>query len=170
MTNSNLGSGGPGPRARATPAAGAGENSTQQTVGGGVEQPVRRAAQRRRLSGVSHHVREGAAWAEAGESGDCVALPAVVESPIEHRPVHQCGAQVAGLRRIDREACRRDRRGLTGGGGERRRGRRRAGERATDRLLEGGDGWSGCRAAPTCRPPRPGLSSAPAHRAGRSAY
>ena len=46
-------------------------------------------------------------------------------------------AQVAGRRRIDREACRRDRRGRAGGAGERRGWpRRRGGESGL--LLEGG--------------------------------
>ena len=82
-------------------------------------------------------MREGAARAEAGDSS---ALPAVVGPPVEHRPAHQRGTQVAGRRRIDREGCRRDRRGRAGVAGERQRGRRRAGKRAAGRLLEGGDG------------------------------
>ena len=78
--NSNLGSGGagaegPGPHPPPGPAraaAGAGES---RPLGGGVEQRVRRAAQRRCLPGVSHHVREGGARADAGDGS---ALPAVV--------------------------------------------------------------------------------------------
>ena len=126
--------GGQGPRGPGhTLCRGRREKRLGEAVGGGIEQRVRRAAQRRRLPGVGHHVREGAARAEAG---DDAALPAVVGPPVEHSPSHQRGAQVAGRRRLDRKACRRDRRWRAGGAEE----RRRAGEGAPGRLLEGGNG------------------------------
>ena len=106
--NSNSGSGGPGSKGpsrtrrrgwREQHPAGA------VTVGGGVEGHVRRAAQRRRLPVVGHHVREGTAGAEAS---DGAALPAIVGPPVEHRhsPARRRSTQVAGRRRLDREARR----------------------------------------------------------------
>ena len=74
------------------------EKCSGEAVGGGVEHRVRRAAQRRRLPGVGHHVREGTARVEAG---DDAALPAVVGPPVKHSPSRQRGAQVAGWRRLD---------------------------------------------------------------------
>ena len=49
--------------------------------------------------------RAGRGRRQFREAGD----GAVVGPPVEHRPAYQRGAQVAGRRRIDREACRRDR-------------------------------------------------------------
>ena len=79
-------------------------------------------------------MREGATRAEAGDGS---ALPAVIGPPVDNRPAHQRSAQVSGRPRLDRQACRWDRRGCAGGAGERRR---RAGERAAGRPLEDGDG------------------------------
>ena len=73
--NSNLGSGGPGSRSKGpgdTRPRGLQEKHPAGAVGGCVEEHVRRAAQRRRLPVVGHHVREGAARAEASDSA---ALP-----------------------------------------------------------------------------------------------
>ena len=82
---------------------------------------------------MGHHVREGAARAEAG---DGAALSAVVGSPgpVEHSPAHQRRAQVA------RRRYRRGRRWRAGGAGERRRWRHHQREQATGRPLGGGDG------------------------------
>ena len=114
------------------------ENHPAGAVGGGVEQHIRRAGQRRLLPGVGHHVREGAVLAEAS---DGAALPAVVGPPVEHSPANQRNAQVAGRHRLDREACRRDRRWCAGGAGERRWRRSWAGVNAGhSRSLEGGNG------------------------------
>ena len=102
--NSTLGPGGPGSKGPGhTRRRGRREKHPAGAVGGGAEQRVRRAAQRRRLPGVCHHVQEGAARAEASDGS---ALPAVVGPPVDHGPAHQRSAQVAGRRRHDREACR----------------------------------------------------------------
>ena len=82
-------------------------------------------------------MREGAARAEAS---DGAALPAIVTvgPPVKHGPAHHRSAQVAGRRRLDREASRRDLGWRDGGAG--RRWRRRSGKGATGRLLEGSNG------------------------------
>ena len=111
-----------GRRSRATPAVtrrpSCREKHPVGAVGGGVEQLVRRAAQRRRLPGVGHHMQAGAVRAE---DGYYPALPVVAGPPVEHSPAHTRSAQVAGRHCIDREACRRDWWGRTGGAGERLR-------------------------------------------------
>ena len=107
--------GGPGSKgAGHTRRRGRPEKHPAGAVGDGVEERVRRAAQRRRLPVVGHHrdVREGAARAEAS---DGAALPAIVGPPVEHSPAHQRSTHVTGRRRLDREACRRDRRWRDGG-------------------------------------------------------
>ena len=105
--NSNLGSGGPGSKGPGhTRRLGRREKHPSGAVGGGVEERARLAAQRRRLPVVGHHMREGAARAGAD---DGAVLPAVVGPPVEHSPAHQRIAQVAGLRPLDLEACRRTR-------------------------------------------------------------
>ena len=79
------------------------------------------------MPGVGHHVREGPARTKAS---DGAALAAIIGPPVEHRPAQQRSAQlqrsaqVAGWRRLDREACRRERRRRDGGAGERRWWRR----------------------------------------------
>ena len=66
--NSDLGSGGPGSKGPVhILCRGRQEKHTAGAVEGGVEQRVRRAAQRRRLPGAGHHVREGAARAEPAQ-------------------------------------------------------------------------------------------------------
>ena len=103
------------------------------------------------MPGVGHHVREGPARTKASDGS---ALPAIVGPPVEHRPAHQRSAQlqrsaqVAGWRRLDREACRR--------------------ERATVCLLEGNNGGLAVGAAPTCRPPQSSRSSALVRAAGHN--
>ena len=102
--NSNLGSGGPGSRSKGpgdTRPRGLQEKHPAGAVGGCVEEHVRRAAQRRRLPVVGHHVREGAARAEASDSA---ALPGSASHcrttvPVEHSPAHQRSAQGAGRER-----------------------------------------------------------------------
>ena len=103
-------------------------------VGGCVEQCVRRAAKRRRLPCVRHHVLGHAARAEAG---DDAALPSVLGPPVEDRAPHERRSKVTRRRQVHCETCRRNRR-LRGGGGGRRR--RAAGQRATGGPLEGCDG------------------------------
>ena len=81
--------------------------------GGGVEECLRRAAQRRSLPGVGHHVREGA----ARRGGRRCLRRAASRRMATTSPAHHRSAQVAGRRLLDREACRRDRRWRDGGAG-----------------------------------------------------
>jgi hypothetical protein len=109
------------------------------TVGGGVEQRVRRAAQRRplRLPGVGHHGRERAARAEAS---DGAAPPSIVRPPVEHLQAHgrrpRQGCSFGS--RVDGEPCRRQRLRRGGRGG----GRRQCGprQRQVGGLFEGDKG------------------------------
>ena len=111
----------------------------------------------------------------AAGPGHGAALPALVGPPVEQRPPHQRRPQVSGRRgvRDDSETCR-SRCGWPGGAaalkrgraGGRQRRRRRSGKGVTVGPLEGAGPtpsrasapawplrtWSGCRAAPTCRP------------------
>ena len=80
---------------------GRGEQHPTDAVGGGVEQRVRRAAQRRRLPGVRHHVRQRTTRAEAGNGA---AVPPVLGPPVEDRPPHERRTKVAMGRLGDREA------------------------------------------------------------------
>jgi hypothetical protein len=84
---------------------GGGQQHPAITVGGGVEQRVSRAAQDRGLPGVSHHVREGAARAEAC---DAAALPAIGWPPVEDGSAHESSTEVARGRCVDGEAGRRN--------------------------------------------------------------
>ncbi len=69
------------------------EQHPADAVGGGVQERVSRAAQRRGLPGVGHrHVRGGPAWTEACHSA---ALPPVnLSPPVEDRPAHQRRAKI----------------------------------------------------------------------------
>ena len=83
-TNSNLGSpGGPWPLPKGlgghTSRWGRREQQPTGAVRGGVKERFCRAAQRRRLQDVGHHVREGSALANGGYGS---ALPAVVGQPV----------------------------------------------------------------------------------------
>ena len=73
------------------------------------------------------------------ETSDDAALPAIVGPLLAHNLAYQHSAQVAAWRRLDHEACRRDRQRRDGGAG-RRRLRRRAREGAIGRLFECGHG------------------------------
>ncbi len=115
---------------------GRGEEHPTGAVRSGIEQRVRRAAQRRRLPGVSHNMREGAARAETRQGA---ALPALVRPPVEQRPPHQRCPQVSGRRGVHEETCRGDGGRRSGGSGGRRR-RRRPGKGATGGPLEDDDG------------------------------
>jgi hypothetical protein len=75
--------------------SGGGEQHPADTVGGSVEQRVRSAAQGRCLPRVCHHVREGAAGAEAR---DGAALPPVRLPPVEEPPAHERRSKVARRR------------------------------------------------------------------------
>ena len=73
-------------------------------VGGGVEEGVRGAAQRRRLTVVRHDVGEGCTLAHAC---DRAALPAVRRPPVQKMATDQSRPEVRGRRRIHHETCRR---------------------------------------------------------------
>ena len=98
-------------RARTTPAAGAGERSTQREPWEAASSPPCRAAPTTAAAGcratVGHHVQEGAARAQAGgrrcRAASCCRSSSRAQSgpAVEHQ--RSLSAQVAGRRRLDRE-------------------------------------------------------------------
>jgi hypothetical protein len=137
----------PGPLrgvARDLSGGGGEEQHPADAVGGGVEQRVCLAAQRRGLQGVGHHVREGPARTEARDSA---ALPLVRRPPVEDRPAHQHSTEIPGRSCLDGEADQRKR--GRDSPGPARRGCPGPAVRAED--------WVGCNLSPTRRrrwPPR----------------
>mgnify|MGYP000387827212 CR=1 FL=1 len=140
-----------------------GQQDPAGAVGGGVEEGVCGAAQRRRVAVVCHDVGEGCARAHPG---DGAALPAVRRPPVQKLTTDERRPQVGGWSGVHHEAGRRLQSGAAAADAG-RRGRRETGDGASASALEGPDsllaigqvleGLPGVRRSPEASQPVPAV-------------